>query len=191
MKTVNTQLASWTQLRHDTILYGQTVLHRRNAVRVSCWFRWSRFRTSGTRFEKMATRAADLDRKDAVPPNRIVEKDVRFGEKVLGQGKRSTCSMVAEASSGVSSATSPATSAQLKSIAAKELEQKPLDDAERQKSCKTWCKFIAGSGGTRYNGWYPQIFYKEPKDSGKWDALVRGCPHGCPVRRVGAILVVC
>src|SRR4029079_8034203 len=29
-----------------------------------------------------------------------------------------------------------------------------------------------GSGFTRYNGWYPGLFYKGREDSGKWDALV-------------------
>lgn len=59
MKTLNTQLASWTQLRHDTILYakesesgGTTCYYPAGFVEPRPEF-WGRF-------EKMAMLAADL-----------------------------------------------------------------------------------------------------------------------------------
>ena len=59
MKTLNTQLASWTQLRHDTILYakqsftgGSTCVYPTGFVEPRVAF-WQRLRAA-------ATRAADL-----------------------------------------------------------------------------------------------------------------------------------
>ena len=65
MKSFNTQMASWTQLRHDTILYvkqsytgGDTCYYPAGYVEPVPNF-WSRM-------EKMITRAAELIEKDAV-----------------------------------------------------------------------------------------------------------------------------
>jgi hypothetical protein len=59
----------------------------------------------------------------------------------------------------------------LKSIATKQLAQKELT-ADETKILRDVVQIQHGSGFTRYNGWYPKLFYKGPHDSGKWDALV-------------------
>ncbi|MEQ8540783.1 MAG: DUF3160 domain-containing protein [Coleofasciculus sp. D1-CHI-01] len=59
MKTLNTQLASWTQLRHDTILYAK----QSYSISVSCYYPAGFVEprpTFWSRFETMARRAANL-----------------------------------------------------------------------------------------------------------------------------------
>ncbi len=77
MKTLNTQHASWTQLRHDTILYAK----QSYTARVLCYYPagfvepvphfWSRL-------EKMAARASDLIEATPYPNPQIRERRAKF-----------------------------------------------------------------------------------------------------------------
>src|SRR5262249_13648718 len=80
LRTANTQLASWTQLRHDTILYvkqsytgGALCEYPAGFVDPVPHF-WARF-------EKMATKAADLIEKTPFP-DRTVEIQTKVGRHV-------------------------------------------------------------------------------------------------------------
>src|SRR5206468_4142586 len=72
----------------------------------------------------------------------------------------------------------------LKGIAVKQLAQKPLT-AEETRVLKDVVQISQGSGFTRYNGWYPKLFYKGPEDCGKWDALVADVHTDVPAPVLG------
>ena len=64
----------------------------------------------------------------------------------------------------------------LKAVAQKELDQKELTADEKKvlEDVMQINHLRIGSGPpvTRYTGWYPSLFYSEPKECVKWDALV-------------------
>jgi len=161
MKSLNTQLASWSQLRHDTILYvkqsytgGAGCEYPNGFVEPIPHF-WARL-------ELMATKAADLIDKTEYPGALAAtkKKQVDFLKNFAKQ--TATC----------------------KDIAEKELAQKELSKEET-----TFLKDIVqvqrGSGFTRYNGWYPKLFYKGPQDCGKWDAIVADVHTDVPAPVLG------
>ncbi len=179
-KTLNTQLASWTQLRHDTILYvkqsytsGVFCEYPAGFVEPVVAF-WDRF-------EKMAARAADLIEKTPFP-DRTVEKELKFGERVVGKQTLKLAEVQKRQAAFFRNFAGQL--ALLKNIASKELEQKPLNDAET-KVLRDVVQIHRGSGSTRYNGWYPKLFYKGPHDSGKWDALVADVHTDVPAIPLG------
>jgi CHAT domain-containing protein/lipoprotein NlpI len=147
MKTVNTQLASWTQLRHDTILYakqsysGYLCEYPAGFVEPRPEF-WERF-------EKMAVLAADLIQKTPFP-DRFQSIQKKQSEHFQNFAQ---------------------TLAILKKIAVKELAQEKLAE-EESKFLKDIVEINNMSGGPFYYGWYPSLFYKERKDSDEWDAIV-------------------
>jgi hypothetical protein len=161
MKTLNTQLASWTQLRHDTILYAKQAL----GGGVTCYYPagfveprpefWERF-------EKMAMLAANLIEKTPFPASfqNLQQKQSLFLKNFAQQ------------------------LATLKAIAVKELAQEQLTEAQT-KFLRDVVEIQFGSGEPRYNGWYPNLFYKEPKDSNKWDAIVADVHTDVPAPDVG------
>jgi len=161
MKTLNTQLASWTQLRHDTLLYvkqsetgGSLCYYPAGFVEPRPEF-WARF-------EKMAMLAANLIEKTPYPVSfrNIQQKQTRFLMNFAQQ------------------------LAILKGIAVKELAQEQLTEAET-KFLRDIVELESGSGYTRYNGWYPGLFYKAPEDSNAWDAIVADVHTDVPDPMVG------
>lgn len=162
MKTLNTQLASWTQLRHNTILYakqsytGGTLCYYPAGFvepRVEFW----------ERFEEMAMLAADLIEKTPFPESSrtIQQKQTKFFNNFAQQ------------------------LAILKGIALKELAQQQLTEAETHFLKQIVEVTEQGSGEPTYSGWYPGLFYKAPEDSNKWDAIVADVHTDVPAPPVG------
>ena len=73
---------------------------------------------------------------------------------------------------------------ELKGIATKQFEQKPLTEAQAR-VLRDVVQVQKGSGETRYNGWYPKLFYKGQHDCGKWDALVADVHTDVPAPILG------
>jgi hypothetical protein len=177
MKTLNTQLASWAELRHDTILYvkqsytsGTLCEYPAGYVEPRPEF-WARC-------EKMASRAAELIEKTPFP-DRTVEKPITDKFKVKVSLKQVQAQQAAFFKNfakqlGV-----------LRGIAAKELEQKPLSADETTFLKKIVEIEFRGSGGPRYNGWYFGLFYKGHTDADRWDALVADVHTDAPDDNVG------
>ncbi|MBY0526772.1 MAG: sigma-70 family RNA polymerase sigma factor [Gemmataceae bacterium] len=176
MKTVNTQLASWAQLRHDTILY----VKQSYTDRAGCYYPagyveplphfWARL-------EKMANKAGDLMEKTPYP-DRIVTKKVndRFEQKISVKDlQKKHATFFRNFAKQVVT---------LKEIAVKELDQKPLTAVET-KFLEDVMQIQRGSGFTRYNGWYPKLFYKGDDESGKWDAIVADVHTDVPNPQIG------
>ncbi len=166
-KDVNTQLASWTQLRHDTILYVKQSYtssascyypHGLVEPRVDFW----------KRLAVMAGAASKLIRTTPYPNRRIK------GVSLPALQKRHAA-FFAHFAKQVSL---------LHAVAVKQLARKKLTTAE-QKMVKNVVQISHGSGFTRYNGWYPSLFFKGRKDSGKYDALVADVHTNVPAPPLG------
>jgi hypothetical protein len=149
MKSLNTQLASWAQLRHDTILYvkqsytGTTLCEYPAGYVEPLPQFWARL-------EKMATEAAKLIEKTPFPD-----------QKKAVQGKHAA--HFKNFAKNI---------AALKDMAEKELEQKPFT-AQEDAFLKSLVTIrFKGSGAPDYTGWYFGMFYRGHTDADKWDALV-------------------
>ncbi|MBY0229854.1 MAG: DUF3160 domain-containing protein [Gemmataceae bacterium] len=180
MKNLNTQLASWTQLRHDTILYvkqsytaGTLCYYPAGLVEPVPAF-WERM-------ERMAIRAAELMEKTPFP-------DLTAEKEVAGfRGKRKVAFSVksVQARQARFFRNFAKQVAVLKAIAVKQAAQKELATEETAFLRKTVEIEHRGSGGPRYNGWYFGMFYKGHTDADKWDALVADVHTDIPDDNVG------
>lgn len=162
MKSLNTQLASWTHLRHDTILYAK----QSYTSRADCFYPagfvepvphvWARM-------EKMIQRAAELMEKTPFPSGTAVKKTTRGEIQIdFKDLQKQQAAFLRNFGQQVGT---------LKTIATKQLEQQELTAAEA-----TFLKDIvqkdSSSGHTEYNGWYTKLFWKSTTDSGEPDPLV-------------------
>jgi len=153
MKTLNTQLASWTQLRHDTIAYVKQSGTTTGLCSYPAGF-VEPLPALYRRLGQMATNAAL--RINALPmsgTNRIFALDViNFGGDVdLGQLKINLVHFLGRFSQ---------TMATLESISREELLSQPLktDEADFLKNIvEMWRDYV---GLLHLNGWYPGLFYK-------------------------------
>ncbi len=161
-KSLNTQLASWTQLRHDTVLYAKQS-YTSNA---SCFYPagfvepvphvWARM-------EKMIQRAAELLEKTPFPSGTAVKKTTRGEIQVdFKDLQKQQAAFLRNFAEQVG---------KLKTIAAKQLEQKELTAAEA-KFLKDIVQKDSSSGHTEYNGWDTKLFWKSTTDAGQPDPLV-------------------
>jgi hypothetical protein len=159
MRSMNTQLASWAQLRHDTILYvkqsytaGVTCFHPHGAVdpRPAFW----------KAFTAMARRAEKLIRDTPIPDRALRDRQAAFYGAFADQLDV------------------------LRSIADKQLACTKLTDAEAH-VLKDVIQISHGSGFTHYSGWYPKLFYKGVEDSGKEDFIIADVHTDVPAPLVG------
>jgi hypothetical protein len=158
LKATVTQLASWTQLRHDTILYakpsytsGESCEYPAGFVEPVPHF-WRRF-------EAMIQRTREGLAKLTFP-------DANFKDqgKYLKEGHLEHLSRFAKAA------------AMLRAIAEKEVAQQELTQDEA-KFLKEVVVLGGVCGGPRINGWYPNLFshrstMPDHDDAHKWVALV-------------------
>jgi hypothetical protein len=166
LKTVNTQLASWTEMRHDTILYAKQSYTRQ----ADCFYPAGFVEPAPhfwARFEKMAKSAAGLIEKAPAFPHQKRQAQFcrRFARRL----------------------------ATLEGIARKELARRELT-REETLFLKGVVEAIDpgkpdkdSSGGRppRYPGWYFDLFYKSREDGDRWDALVADVHTNVPDRLVG------
>jgi hypothetical protein len=174
MRTLNTQLASWTQLRHDTVLY----VKQSSTVVPACSYPagyvepvphfWERF-------EKMAARAAELIAKT---PYLDYVEDVQIHVGFKDQKPRYKIEWVKRGGNELKrkQATFLRNFAKqlsiLREIARKEVAQKELAKKELLFLEEVVQLTRHGSGRARHGGWYPGLFYKGREDATQWDALV-------------------
>jgi len=213
MKTLTTQLASWTQLRHDTILYAKQSY---SLVSDSCSFPAGfvepRVEFWG-RLQAMANAAADLI--GALPyrggyPTTI---NVRQTNQVTGQLElvltTNLIPLVTIQSNQVSHLRRFAdTVGRLQTMAQKELAQESFSTDEELFIRNLiqqvgWLTVGCARGPAEYDGWYPKLFYRavhwseldfhQEYGAGAFDALVADvhtdvpCPD-CEVPDPGSVL---
>lgn len=169
MKTLNTQQASWAQLRHDTGLY---VKQSYTAI-PGCYYPAGYvepFPSFWGRLERMAALAADLIDKTPSPSPKLQTRQVQFLRKFSG------------------------TMSTLRGIADKELAQKDLSKEETkflEDVIETRHEPVGSGTVMRLEGWYPALYYGGVDDSLRWDALIADVhtnPPAPPVGDPGAVL---
>jgi hypothetical protein len=173
MKTVNTQLASWTQLRHDTILYVQQSYTPQSVCIYPKGYVEPRIEFWEAMLQMVNNARAILDGVSMPSPVNFVDA--------------SGASQLVDATQVKSNRTSfldtfSATVARLKSISEKELAGADLSAEEITFLGDLIDRFNTYvPGDRRYTGWYPHLYYRpfqQTDDYGKnegadfWDALV-------------------
>jgi hypothetical protein len=188
MKTVNTQLASWTQLRHDAVLYTKQsyadvapCIYPKGFVEPRIEF-WNRLR-------RMATRTADHIAALTYQGSYAVVTNQPSPIKHPSEGPQTNIVSLTDIQSRqVSHLQNFATIvARLESLSQKELAPEPFtsEDESFVNSLmeREAVQLIGCVGPTSYSGWYPSLFYRtiywtddldfhENLASGGFDALV-------------------
>jgi hypothetical protein len=158
LKASTTQLASWTQLRHDTVLYAKPSYSTGEACSYPAGFVepiphfWARF-------EQMVQRTRGVVARMTFPDGQYKDQ----GKFVKENHLRHLDQFVKAAGT-------------LRAIAEKELAQKELT-AEETKFLQEVVVRGGGSGRPPVSGWYPRLFthrstLKDQDDAHKWVALV-------------------
>ena len=173
MKSLNTQLASWTELRHDTVLYAKQSFTAVPGCSYPAGFVepiphfWKRF-------ENMARHAAALIEKTEYPDYQAEVSFVEFkdGNRVdrtrleKREGKKLQEKQVAFLRNFAVQA------ARLKELARKELAQQEMSKDDLKFLDETVQLARHGSGMALHGGWYPGLYYAGREDCLKWGALV-------------------
>jgi hypothetical protein len=152
-KTLNTQLASWTELRHDTILYvkqsagGGWCYYPEGFVepRIKFWQRLENLARSSARGIASLTEPSGEGYEEYLS---LKQKQVQFLNRFAD------------------------TVAELRNIAEKQLSEQELTAAERWYLENVVEIVEAYLQPKQYNGWYPELFYQGNWDSGNYDALI-------------------
>lgn len=185
MKTLNTQLASWTQLRHDTILY----VKQSATMSLTCFYPAGFVEPRPTfweRFQRMAERTAQLIENIPFPTHSIkrelkTDEDRKWASKYKaafiqeepGQQMKGKLQLEDVKNRHVAFFRKFAsTIANLKELAQKELAQEEFTETDVQFLRKIVEIIHQGSGEPTYSGWYFSLFYQGYEDSKKWDAIV-------------------
>lgn len=172
-REMNVQLASWTQLRHDTVLYAKQGFTCSTCCeypaglvepRPDFWLRMKQMSTSAANM--LRSRSANLpDREASV--GLTMQEELRSGARSskLDSPKRLLASMATFLENFGRTMDS------LHAIAQKQLDRAALS-SEEDAFLKCVMEERHGSGGTRYLGWYPTLFYTSREDSGKREVLI-------------------
>jgi len=186
-RILNTQLASWTQLRHDTILYAKPSF----TINTCCEYPegyvdpypafWRQFLNMAnfTRdtLEKMTF--PDVEVKTEIypgyfhksTPNEIRTSAVRFYDnfaKVLTKlvtisEKQAKNEPLTNDMAKFVNKNDPFFGGRLSGLVGEMSEVRFLKNVIEETN---------GSGATKYLGWYPQLFWTDRESSGRWDPIV-------------------
>lgn len=163
-KQLQTQLGSWAELRHDTILYAK----QSYTAWPSCEYPTGYVEPYPEFYGAVKALAEEAARRirlaDYGRQARLKTAQIAYFEK-LGE-----------------------TMARLAAIANRELAAQPLTSDDEDWLKKTIDRRGGGSGPPRYDGWYPTLFYEGGVQASKWDptiADVHTDPKSGRVREVG------
>lgn len=151
LRLMNTQIASYTQLRHDTVLYAKQSVTMGTRCEYADGFVdpypvfWSRMRELANKTVDMVEGSVDKMTEDAARPSWQRNSAYFFREFA-------------------------ATMKTLEEITRLQSKNDPLTE-DQVDFLKTVMEERFGSGGSRYLGWYPRLFYTRREDSGKRDVL--------------------
>ncbi|MBA3484426.1 MAG: DUF3160 domain-containing protein, partial [Pirellulales bacterium] len=151
-KQLQTQLASWTELRHNTVLYAK----QSYPSEASCEYPTGYvepYPETYARIKRFAAEAARL----------IEAADFSLTSRDHSQIKRKQVEFLSQMAD---------TLGRLETLARKELAAEPFTDEDQQ-----WLKKVidirgGGSGTPTYTGWYCQLFYAGGPQCAEWDPVV-------------------
>jgi len=185
MKALNTQLASWTQLRHDTILYAK----QSGTFSTMCDYP-AGYVEPNTVFWRQFVNLAKftLNALQTVEWPSVETTIEQYGYQYKMDSAEVRQPLIGFYQNFV------VVLEKLLSISEKQAANEELTDDMKQfenkvsffggrlsgdvktmsdvRFLKNVMEETHGSGATRYLGWYPTLFLKEPSDAGKWDPLI-------------------
>jgi hypothetical protein len=169
-REMNTQLASWTQLRHDTVLYAKQGFTCSTCCEYPAGLVEPRPDFWG-QMENMSLVTAALLRDvpaevDGLKPSQVEEK---ADDHFWFERRRTPTQLLAHMANFLDCFSK--TMGKLRDIAELQLERRRLTD-EQENFLKCVMEERFGSGGSRYLGWFPKLFYTSREDSGKREVLV-------------------
>lgn len=190
MKTLNTQLASWSQLRHDTILYAKQSYTGGGGCEYPAGYVEPAPRF-WNRLGKMASLTGDL----------LAELPVDGVTEVTGREREETYPIDLQkwkAGQQEFLRNFAATVERLEAMANKELNEAVFTQEETQ-FLEDWInrESFGSRGPPRYDGWYPRLFYYSNRpfkilegdltthDVERWDAIVADVHTDVPYREIG------
>jgi hypothetical protein len=151
-KQLQTQLASWAELRHDTVLYAK----QSYTAEVSCEYPAGFVEPYPEVYARIRFFAEEGAR-------RIDAADFCSAEKDRAEIKRRQVDFLQQMAESLG---------KLEALARKELAAKPFSDEEQLWLKKTIDIRSRGSGSPQYTGWYCQLFYGGGRRSAEWDPTV-------------------
>ena len=152
-KQLQAQLASWAELRHDTVLYAK----QSYTGGASCEYPTGYVEPYPETYARIQFFAAEAAR-------RIAAADIKWGDieknAKVKQQQIAFLNQMAE------------TLGKLQALAQKELAAQPFSDEDQQ-----WLKKVIdirsrGSGSPTYSGWYCQLFYGGGYRAAEWDPTI-------------------
>jgi hypothetical protein len=141
-KHLETQLASWAELRHDTILYA-----KQSYASIACEYPAGYVEPYPAFFERLDTLAREA-------AHRLAVMDVSFGGDLETKARSLRDGYVAFYERFGK------TMRYLRWLARKELAGKPFTAEETTFLKKIVTTQVVGCGTLEYNGWYPNLFYE-------------------------------
>jgi hypothetical protein len=193
MKTLETQLASWTELRHDTVLYGKQSYTEPILCGYPAGFVdprpefWHQMKTLAN---VAASAIAQLPLSGLIS---VPGRDNYVGGGFFPTPPPVTFDLGFVQSAQISFLTNfAARMSTLESIATKERQQEPLSLEETDFLKNIVEVTVFYTNYRKWNGWYPGLFYKnafaQPTDQAQcdiWDALVTDVHTDLPDNVVG------
>ncbi|MBI4751925.1 MAG: DUF3160 domain-containing protein [Acidobacteria bacterium] len=183
MKTLNTQLASWTQLKHDTLLYAKQPY----TGHIGCSFPagyvepvpafWERFQTMVNQFRTLLERTKFIQ--PAVTPVDIEIIETDEDTEVRHHPRPEISVRWIEFLTRFSDTLNT-----LKEIACKQLNHDALS-AEEIRFLRDVAEVNEGSGRAEYRGWYPKLFYPGPWLCAREDYVIADVHTAGPDARLG------
>lgn len=151
LRQLNTQLASFAQLRHDSLLYAKQSFTMGTRCEYAAGFvdPYPAFYAS---MRTLAERMAAIVHSLVLTP---------LSTELASLRDKGECIFTTFAD----------TMRTLEEIATRQAQKQPLSD-EQTDFVKTVMEERFGSGATKYAGWYPQLFYTRHEDAGERDVLV-------------------
>jgi hypothetical protein len=151
-KQLQTQLASWTELRHNTVLYAKQSYTSEGRCEYPTGY-VEPYPETYARIKFFATEAGRL----------IEAADFTLASRDHSEIKRKQVKFLTQMAE---------TLARLETLAHKELAAEPFTDEDEQ-----WLKKVidgrgGGSGAPTYTGWYCQLFYGGGRACAEWDPTV-------------------
>jgi len=191
MKTLNTQLASWTELRHDTVLY----VKQSYIPSMGCSYPKAYVEPVPAFWRQMgalASQAKNLLASMDLFANSHLSGEAPY-EDCYGQGVVFTMN-IGQRRSGMVTCLErfASTMATLEQLSGKELRQEPFTTNDMVFLGDVVERKIDYYGNETFTGWYPRLYYRDnegfdkasrdlawqlqlvqqPYDSAKWDAIV-------------------
>jgi hypothetical protein len=168
MKTLNTQLASWTHLRHDTILYAKQSYTDGVVCSYPAGFVEPRLEF-WEQFKRMAQRTAELVAAQTFDGNYTYISytpggyNPQTGQYEFPRPQTNEVMLTAiQARQTAHLQQFATTCARLEGLVRKELAQECFA-AEDEQFINNLVEYVGGGGcggPARYSGWYPQLFYR-------------------------------